>query len=81
METGSEEVPTKVGAPSPVLSGDYKAVDFFNTSASGPSQRPGESASESSDSGVADSYSLERAPSPIFSKNRAHRSPRHPLNR
>ena len=67
MEARSEEVPTKVDAPPPVLSGDVKAVDFANKSASGSSQRPGDG--ESPDSGGADSHSLERAPSPTFSNS------------
>ena len=73
MEARTEEAPTKVGAPSPVLSGDIKAVDFANASASGSSQRPGEG--EPPDSGVADSHSLERAPSPIFSNESRSSSP------
>lgn len=73
MEARSEEVPTTVGPPSPVLTGDVKAVDFANTSASGSSQRPGEG--ESPDSGVADSHSLERAPSPIFTNESRSSSP------
>ena len=66
VEARSEEAPTKVDALSPILSGELEAVDFANTSASGSSQCPGEG--ESPNSGVAESHSLERAPSPIFSK-------------
>ena len=73
MEARTEEVPTKVGAPAPVLSGDIKAVDFANASASGSSQRRGEG--EHPDSGVADSRSLERAPSPTFSNESRSSSP------
>ncbi len=65
MEARSEEVPARVDAPSPAVSGleslDIKAIDFANASASGPSQRPGEG--ESPSSGAADPHSLERAPS------------------
>jgi hypothetical protein len=70
VETRSDEVPTKVGAPSAVLSGESKAVDFANAPASGPSLRPA-----ASDSGVADSHSLERSPSPIFSNESRSSSP------
>ena len=72
MEARSEEVPTKVDAPSTVLSGDIKAVDFADAPASGSSQRPGEGVSP--DSG-ADSHSLERAPSPTFSNESRSSSP------
>lgn len=73
MEASSEEVPTKVGAPSAVISGESKAVDFANASASSSSQRPAEG--ESPDSGVADSQFLERAPSPSFSNESRSSSP------
>ena len=72
MEAGSE-VPTEVDTPSHVLSGDVKAVDFANVSASRSSQRPGEG--ESAASGVADSHSLERAPTPTFSNESRSSSP------
>lgn len=76
MEARSEEVPEpppKVDVPSPVRSGDIKAIDFANPSGSGSSQRPGEG--ESSHSGGADSQSLERAPSPMFSNESRSSSP------
>jgi hypothetical protein len=73
VEARSEEVPTKVDAPSPILSGDIKAVDFANVSASGSSQRPGEGVPP--DSEVADTHSLERAPSPVFSNESRSSSP------
>ena len=73
MEARSEEVPTKVDPPQPVLSDDVEAVDFANTSASGSSQRPGDG--ESPDSAGADSHSLERAPSPTFTNESRSSSP------
>ena len=78
MEARSEEIPTKVDAPSPVLLADIKAVDFANVSASDSSQSPDEG--EPPDSGVADSHSLECAPSPIFS-NESRSSPPSPSAR
>lgn len=48
-------------------------VDFANAAASGSSQRPGEG--ESPDSGVDDTHSLERAPSPGFSNESRSSSP------
>jgi hypothetical protein len=59
--------------PSPVLSGDVKAKDFANTSASGSDQRPGEDGS--SHSGDAGHPSLERVPSPIFTNESRASSP------
>lgn len=73
MEVKPEEVPTKVGVPSPVLSGDVKAVDFANASASGSHQRPDEGGS--THSGDGDSRSLERVPSPIFTDESRTSSP------
>ena len=70
MEVKPEEVPTKVGVPSPVLSGDVKAVDFANASASGSHQRPDEGGS-----GDGDIRSLERVPSPIFTDESRTSSP------
>lgn len=69
----SEDVPTKDGVPSAVLSGDSKAVDFANTFGSGSSQRPAEG--ESPDPVVADSHSSERVPSPILSNESRSSSP------
>jgi len=74
VEAKSEEAPTKVDAPSSaVLSGDIKAVDFANASASGSSHRPGEG--ESPDSGAAYPHPLERAPSPNLSNESRSSSP------
>jgi hypothetical protein len=73
VEVKPEQVPTKVGVPSPVLSGEVKAVDFANTSASGSHQRPSEGGS--THSGDADSRSLERVPSPIFTDESRAPSP------
>ena len=72
----SEEEPTKVGVPSHVLSGGVKAIDYANTStsASGSYQRSsGEGGS--SHTGDADSHTLERVPSPIFTNESRSSSP------
>jgi hypothetical protein len=70
-----EEEPTKVGVPSHVLSGDVKAIDYANTStsASDSYQRSGEGGS--SHTGDADSHTLERVPSPIFTNESRASSP------
>ncbi len=73
MEVRSEEVPAKVDAPSSVPSGDVKAIDFANASSSGSYQRPG--AGETPEFGDADTRSLERAPSPLFSNESRSSSP------
>lgn len=75
VEAKSEEVPTKVDVPSEsaILPEDIKAIDFANASASGSSQRPGEGVPP--DSEVADTHSLERAPSPGFSNESRSSSP------
>jgi hypothetical protein len=69
----SEEVPPKVDVPSHVLSGDVKAVDYANASASGSHERSGEGSS--SHTGDADGHSLERVPSPIFTNESRASSP------
>ena len=61
--------------PSPVLSGDVKAVDFANASTSGSYQRSGEDGS--SHTGETEGHSLERVPSPIFT-NESRASSRSP---
>jgi hypothetical protein len=77
VKARSEKVPTKVDVPSPVLSGDFKAVDFANALRLVP-LCPDEG--KYPESGVADSHSLERASSPISQMNHARRPPRHPLS-
>ena len=59
--------------PSPVLSGDVKAVDFANPSTSGSYQRSGEDGS--SHTGETEGHSLERVPSPIFTNESRASSP------
>jgi calcium permeable stress-gated cation channel len=73
VEARLEEAPTKQDASEPAHSGDLKAIDFGNASASGSYQRPREG--ESPDSGDAVSHSLERAPSPLFSNESRSSSP------
>ena len=70
-----EEEPSKVGVPSHVLSGDVKAIDYANTStsASDSYQRSGEGGS--SHTGDADSHTLERVPSPVFTNESRASSP------
>jgi hypothetical protein len=73
VEVKPEEEP-KVGITS-VLSGDVKAKDFANASASGSDQRPGEDGSSHSGDAQHDRPSLERVPSPIFTNESRASSP------